>query len=633
MASRGVITRYSLCFIMVMFMKLWRSRSWRIKHAHAAIVGGLFVAFASYSSWAFASTHQALIIAAPSGEVPIKGPLQIEFNQEINSRFNYNLSPGVAGRWEKHRGSFGIRSLTFQPRSQFDPGRIYQVKLGGMERALSFQALPERTVYFKVQAPAALASFSPADQAKDIATEPVFELKLKTPNNSLRKLTLKTEPATPIISLPPDQSDQAFRWKVKTPLGQGKTFRVIIEDLKQTDPGKRRFYTSTFTTVAEPGIASATTKDHFYPTDQITVKFAQAMQQSSTALKFDFGGQGKWLDGSTYQFSPTGLAPGKTYGYRVLKGAKSVAGGVLESDRNFQISTPGAIYLAAGSPGGSNVALNTPIKLTFDQPVNHASAEQRFSISPQTPGSFRWEGNTLVFVPSGWSYQTGYTASLAPGIEPVFGLPSNRVLAISFTTVVQTIKLNVPAYRQAYPLSCEAAALRMALAFRGIGTSDSTILGRLNYAPRPRDTASNSWDNPNSMFVGDVNGTQNTTGYGVHAGPLAAAAQSFGRGASAYFGISANFIASQIHGGNPVIIWGYSSKAILDSWNVPGGSIQAWKGEHTRTVYGVAGRPDAPVGFYINDPASGGQVYWTTSQLLGNLNVLGGVSNQAVVVN
>jgi uncharacterized protein YvpB len=304
------------------------------------------------------------------------------------------------------------------------------------------------------------------------------------------------------------------------------------------------------------------------------------------------------------------------------------------ADQTFQISTPGHAVVTGQSPGGGGVSLGAAIRFSFDQPMDHASAEARFAISPAVSGGFSWSGNTLIFTPNqNYDYQTTYTASLAAGIASVYGLSTTQSYTAQFTTALQTISLGVPAYRQAYALSCESAAVRMVLAYRGVAVSDFDVLQRLNYNPRPRDTAGNNWDDPYTMFVGDVTGAQNSTGYGVYAGPIAAAARSFGRPASTYNNISAGFISARIHNGEPVIIWGYNTVARLDSWNTPDGVVQAWMGEHTRVVVGVVGSADAPAGFYLNDPATGGQYYWSTSQLLANLNVLGGLSNQAVVVD
>jgi uncharacterized protein YvpB len=286
------------------------------------------------------------------------------------------------------------------------------------------------------------------------------------------------------------------------------------------------------------------------------------------------------------------------------------------------------------SPSGSGLSLSAAVSVTFDQPMNHASAESKFGLNPGGPGSFSWSGDTLTYHPgASYDYQTTYTVTIAPGATSAYGLPTATPFVGAFTTALQTIRLSVPAYRQTYSMSCESSALRMVLAYRGVSVTDLDVLNRLNYAPRARDTNTNTWDNPYDMFVGDVTGVQNTTGYGVYAGPIAAAARSFGRSAADYTSVSANFISGHVHNNEPVIIWGYNQVAILDSWNTPSGPVSAWKGEHARVVTGVVGNVANPAGFYINDPATGTQYYWSTSQLLGNLNIFSSLSNQAVVVD
>jgi uncharacterized protein YvpB len=415
-------------------------------------------------------------------------------------------------------------------------------------------------------------------------------------------------------------------------LQQGTTYQLVFEDLNIDQIERRRIAATKFTVVSEPKVVMATQTDHLYPEDKIKLSFDQAMEPTEDYLKFNLEGSGRWISDREYEFTPVKLNPGTTYSYQVLAGARSKQGGIVESDQTYDVSTPGAVT-ASITPGGGEVALKSQIRVNFDQPVDTGSAEARFSITPNVDGNFSWSGNSLVFTPVGFEYQTAYTVTMRAGVIPRFGLVSNRSFSGSFTTIVQTVRLNVPVYRQQYALSCEASALRMVLAYRGLFRSDGDILSHMGYAPRPRDTATNSWDDPNLMYVGDVSGQQNSSGYGAHAEPVAKAARNLGRSASTHTGILPSFLATKIRENRPVIIWGYGITPRLDAWNTQGGSVQAWLGEHTRVVVGVAGRNDNPVGFYINDPARGTQYYWTTAQLVSNLNYFGNLTNQAVVVD
>lgn len=192
----------------------------------------------------------------------------------------------------------------------------------------------------------------------------------------------------------------------------------------------------------------------------------------------------------------------------------------------------------------------------------------------------------------------------------------------------QTKKLAIPLYVQAYRLSCEEASLRMALAYRGIAVTDDDVLARVGYNPTVRDTATNTWADPRVQFVGDVTGHIGVGGWGVYAGPIAAAARSFGRGVVVVSGgATARQVAQALSDDKPVIAWGISGAVVEeDSWNTPSGDVvRAPKNEHVRTVYGFDGTVENPIGFYINDPMAGrGKLYWSASEFQANLNAGGG---------
>lgn len=210
------------------------------------------------------------------------------------------------------------------------------------------------------------------------------------------------------------------------------------------------------------------------------------------------------------------------------------------------------------------------------------------------------------------------------------------------TTKENTKKLDVPFFKQEYIRSCEEASLRMALAYYGIKTNDIEIVKRVGYDPKPWDKENNIWNDPNEMFVGSIN-DPNKNGYGAFAPAIAKAGNSYGRDAKSYKGVSAQFLAEQIYSGYPVIVWGYYIKPPLTKyyWNTKEGlpaqtekKIEAYRGEHARVVVGVFGEPSNPTGFLINDPltSEGKEEYWSTEKLMTHMNILGNLTNQAVVV-
>lgn len=186
------------------------------------------------------------------------------------------------------------------------------------------------------------------------------------------------------------------------------------------------------------------------------------------------------------------------------------------------------------------------------------------------------------------------------------------------------VKLSVPLYKQVYGQSCEAAALRMALDYRGIATTDMAILEQIGYDGVVAKTVNGKliWADPHKQFVGDKNGDQaDLTGYGVYGEPIATASEKNGRAAEVKENVQIDWITKQLYAGNPVILWGVSIKIDDGVWQTEDGTtINAPRRTHTRLVIGFRGDPKNPTGFYLNDPATGTEKYWTTAALETNIS-------------
>ncbi len=195
-----------------------------------------------------------------------------------------------------------------------------------------------------------------------------------------------------------------------------------------------------------------------------------------------------------------------------------------------------------------------------------------------------------------------------------------------FTTAEETIKLGVGLDYQDRPLSCEAAALKMALSFKGTFVSETDIMNRVGYDPTERENG--AWGDPYQHFVGDIDGVQNTTGYGVYWGPIASAGSAW-RPTEAFTNWTTAQLAAEIESGNPVVVWGTYAGAYQDSWTTPDGRlIDAWKGEHTRVAIGFVGSADNPTTIILNDPIAG-QLWWSRATFETNWRSFG---NAGVVV-
>src|SRR5437763_16221757 len=93
--------------------------------------------------------------------------------------------------------------------------------------------------------------------------------------------------------------------------------------------------------------------------------------------------------------------------------------------------------------------------------------------------------------------------------------------------------LDIPWSHQQHNLSCEAAALRMALSYYKISAGETTLIGLLTRDSRPArfDTRGNHaiWGDHASGFVGNPDGrTEHYKRYGVFYQPVAPAAWAAG---------------------------------------------------------------------------------------------------------
>jgi uncharacterized protein YvpB len=167
-----------------------------------------------------------------------------------------------------------------------------------------------------------------------------------------------------------------------------------------------------------------------------------------------------------------------------------------------------------------------------------------------------------------------------------------------------TLKLDVPYHKQEHKLSCEAATLRMSLLARGIDEPEGSIISKMPFGSMGSD--------PDLVFVGNIDGVQNQTGYGIHWDGLAQVANKF-LPAESFHRRDLHFLIDRLEEGNPVIIWGSMVRNPGDaSWITPEGKyIHAVRGEHTWVVTGYVGQRLAPTHIFTLDPLRGEKVFQT----------------------
>lgn len=596
-------------------------------------LGFLLVGVAAIITLFALRTHMPIALQYASQRHSVTEPIVINLNQILQplTQDQLEIAPHIEGTWAYTRGNL-LRgdSLTFIPHGLFRTDTTYEVRIKQAKRIIMGAVdIPTIRVTTEEAPGIAQASFQTGDKPI-LAADHVFTVELSEKNRKLRALDLSTDPKID-VDMTVDADDKTFSWRPKQLLPQGEEIRVVLKDTNNGDT----LIDKMIAVASEPALETPVVEYNFGKNDKATMVFGQPMLADTTQIEFSLAGTGAWKDDRTYVFSPDEVKPGMMYTYKITRGARSKQGGMLTQDIVRHFSTPGHVASVALSPLGRELSqVQQDIRITFNQPVNTKSAESRFSVSHGALVGFRWEGATMIATVKDLGFQNTVSYRVAPGVEPVFGLTSSTAIEGSFTTEARVIKLNVPYYKQQFAQSCEAASLRMALAYRGIQSSDWDILQTFGYAPRSKDAGSNSWDDPQKQFVGDVNGDQaKGTGWGVYAEPVAAATRQFGRSATTQYGVSASFLAQQIYNDRPVILWGiWGSSANIQTWNTPdGGTASGPFPMHVRLVVGVKGSVENPQGFYVNDPITG-SAYWTTSQLMSN-SQKAGPANQAVVVH
>jgi len=171
--------------------------------------------------------------------------------------------------------------------------------------------------------------------------------------------------------------------------------------------------------------------------------------------------------------------------------------------------------------------------------------------------------------------------------------------------------LDIAWQHQAHNLTCEAAALRMALSYYGISIDELTLISYMTRDARPAKFDGHgrlvSWGDPAQGFVGNPDGRiERYTGYGVYYQPVSLAAMFAGgnvvEAGSGLYGspVPPADVYGAVLDGHPVVAWisnTYHEVTLAHYTAYDGASVGYTLTEHAVTVIGV--RPDAVL---INDP-------------------------------
>jgi uncharacterized protein YvpB len=593
----------------------------KIKHVKIILAVVILITSASSSMSAlflYKTTAPAAKLQYSNVDQPIDKPLVIKLNRKIIAvdLTKITVSPEINGEWRiKHGDLVDGDQLLFVPSQDFQINTEYKVSQIDV-RSLIFgtEKLPEIVITIEPALGLKNDGLIAISDDTIIAADSTFSLSSRHPMD----LEIKTNPEVSFIRK--TISDTEYSWQSDKLLPQDQKLVIDIYDAKNNAV----IASKSLIVAAQPKI-TFNKPTYFNRGDSALLVFSdEIVSPQSDSITFDIDGVGAWKSAKEYDFVPTKVDPGMNYGYKIKSGLRTKDGGILAEDYIGSFSTTGAVTVSDSGPGGYELSQSSElINFTFDQAVDKASVEQRFSISAGNITNTYWTDNTFFAKLTDLGFQRTITATIASGVKNTgFGLPSDKAFKVSFTTEAHVVKYDVPHYRQQHISSCAAASLRMILAFRGVNVSDMDIVLRMGYDPHPINNSTNpsTWDDPSLMFVG---GIDSATAAGPDAPPVAKAAQSYGRGASFVNGASVNWMADQLSSGHLIVMFGAAPGSNnFVTWQTPsGGTARMNTTSHARTVIGFKGEPSNLIGFWINDPATSGTQFWTASQLQANINL------------
>jgi uncharacterized protein YfaS (alpha-2-macroglobulin family) len=260
--------------------------------------------------------------------------------------------------------------------------------------------------------------------------------------------------------------DRTVSFAPSSALERGKRYRVTVaatatnaEGLALEEAATFDFSTVGFLAVSQVQPTPGT--DELSPDMIVTVVFnrpvvpltaisEQAQLPDPVTFMPPVAGKGEWLNSAIYVFRPQeSFLPATEYTGRVAAGLTDVTGAVLEQDYTWTFGTlRPAVQSISPEDGFQYVGPSAVISVTFNQPMDHASAEEHFALATSNgkpvTGTFAWSGGekatsveTMAFVPAEpLPRSTLYAARLARGaLARAGGMATESETISKFQTV------------------------------------------------------------------------------------------------------------------------------------------------------------------------------------------------------
>lgn len=581
-------------------------------------------------------------------------PVEINFNVPVSiASLHPNISrEEVKGEWVyvKYLGILPFtRKALFYPDSTLPPEQRLVVYMTGIKRPGVNEYHEHATNFFTHQLPEVFAT-APINSEKNVVVDQPITIELDKQNVDLAEWKFEFSDE---VEFNTSQVGNKFILTPTTPLQQGETYDVKVYRtaiVKEFGTGQVYPFDNptlinefSFSTVRSPLVESFQPTGRSVKVDEpVIITFEEEMDQASVQQNLQvspaFGYTATWKNNRTLHVTPVSPLEKETdYLIKIVSGARTRAGGVLNQDATFTFTTIGSVKVITTAPtnNGVRISRTSNISITFDQEVDHASAQSKFSIAPNIAGNFSWSGNTMTFDPSGsFNFSTTYTVVISPGIASVFGLPGKETYSFVFTTVPnQTIIAGFGPEdwdKQDFTFSCGVAATKMALAWKGISASENTLINQMGRDTSVMNCSSGTcyWGDPNRNYLGDPNGSgaigTGQSAYGVHWEPIRRIlANNYNITSVLRRNWSQTGLAAEVNAGRPVLVFwwnGVSSyygtqggKRVDWIDSATGNPVEAINGMHAILIVGYLGDVGNPTGFIALDPWYGYRTYTTAN--------------------
>lgn len=540
-------------------------------------------------------------------------PLLFVLNVPVNFRsVDIHANPEFPFEWEGKSYIQGIpfgREIILSPKQSLPPGTKMMVYLSNLKNPFSSDFGSEYLLEFTTDNLPDIVDSKPKPGAYDISSDIEIQLNLSSPDTEHAIWDLKIDPME-FVSINRTW-DKNLTLKFTKPLKQNTRYTISIfrtpatinteTNTILTQGQESKVYELTFSTVKAPLISVFSPDgDNIVPTSLIEITFDDAMDKESVTSRFTIqphvNGSFSWRDdGKILAFQPKVLEKNTEYTVALGKGLKSLQGGTLEQNIDFRFKTVGIVAVSGTSPTDATkeVAVTSPVHIRFNQEVNKKTAEERFSIEPTVHGIFTWDNNTLIFTPeTPLDFGREYVYKIESGIQSIHGFDSASTYSYRFTTAPQEYTLNVPYFKQQENFTCNIAAIRMLLAFRGITKTEAEL--------KIEAGANGSRGNGNP-YLGYV------ASYGTYWDAITKLVSNY-RSYRLFKEWTLPELLKEVQKGTPVMVWGQNgwSNPHEISWTASDGTfIYAINGMHSYIVRGWRGPIENPTHILVNDPWRG----------------------------